>query len=198
MNRNARLPMLALASVAVATTVVSLRGNAPQQHPGSVVVATADLERVFNEMNRLKDAEADLEQKLKPYRAQADVLKQEAEKLTLDFDSLAPGTKMHEEAQKKLSRKAWEYRAQVDFIKARLDAARGEARAGLFHDIQEAAAAFCQDQGIDLLLADDAKLPLQPGSDLQVVQQLALRRVVYSNPAMDVTDALIKWINSHP
>jgi Skp family chaperone for outer membrane proteins len=187
-----------LASAAVAAAAVSLRGGAPPQHPGSVMVATTDLERVFNGIDRLKKAEAQLEQKLKPFRDQADALKLEAEKLRMDVDSLAPGTKMHEEAQKKLSRKAWEFRAQVDFINARLDAARGEARSGLFQDIQAAAGDFCREQGIDLLVADDSGLPVQPGNDIQVVQQLALRRVVYSNPAMDVTDALIKWINEHP
>lgn len=199
MNANRWLPMLTAAAVVAATAAVSLRGGAPPAHPpASPVVVTADLERVFNAMNMLKDAEGAVEKKLQPYKDQAEKLKQEAEKLKQDVDSLAPGTKKHEEAQKALSKKAWEYRAQVDFITARLDAARGEARITLFQRIQEQAAAFCLDSGYDLLMADDSRLALQPGTDLQVVQQLALRRVVYSNSAMDVTDALIKWINTHP
>ena len=48
---------------------------------------------------------------------------------------------------------------------------------------------------VDYILADDSGIDLMEGTDLQVVQQMSLRRLVYANPSYDVTEDLIAWIN---
>jgi Skp family chaperone for outer membrane proteins len=66
----------------------------------------------------------------------------------------------------------------------------------LFNEIIEEAAKYAKENGIDFLLTDDSKIMIQPGTDVQIVQQLALRRMIYVNEAYDITDALIAWINA--
>ena len=64
------------------------------------VIASLDLERVFNEIDRLQDAQDDLEAGLQQFQDQAEALRQEAEKLRADLDLLVPGTEKYAKAEK--------------------------------------------------------------------------------------------------
>ena len=160
------------------------------------VIGTLDLERVFNDIDRRNQAEGDLEAKLQPYRTRADDLRTEAKRLREDLDMLAPGTRKYGHAQKQLTQVALDYRAMIEFIQLKLDAALADARRDLFEQIIEATTTYAQANGIDFIITDDSTLPIQNGTDNQIVQQLALRRVVYANDAYDVTDGLIAWMNA--
>ncbi len=160
------------------------------------VIGTLDLERVFNDIDRRNLAEGDLEAKLRPYRDQADDLRADAKRLREDLDMLAPGTRKFEQAQKQLTHVAMDYRAMVEFIQLKQDAGLAEARRELFEQIIEATALYAQANGIDFIVTNDSTLPIQSGTDIQIVQQLALRRVVYANDTYDVTDGLIDWMNA--
>lgn len=159
------------------------------------VIGTVDLERVFNDIDRRNQAEGDLEEKILPYQTRAEELKLEATRLRDDLEMLAPGTQKYEQAQKQLTQVALDYAAMVEFIQLKLDATRAAARRDLFTQIIDATASYAQANGIDFIITNDSTLPIQEGTDLQIVQQLAMRRVVYANDAYDVTGGLIDWMN---
>ena len=160
------------------------------------VICTVNLERVFNDIKRRNEAESDLEKDLTVYQVQADELRKEAERLAQDIEALVPGTEKHEQAQKQLTKTALDYRAMVEFIQLKLDSRRAEARRGLFSQIMAATAEYAEANGIDFIITNDSKLAIQAGTDMQIVQQLALRRVVYANDTFDATDGLIAWMNA--
>jgi Skp family chaperone for outer membrane proteins len=160
------------------------------------VVCTVDLERVFNDIKSRSEAEADLEKDLSVYQDRADELRKDAERLSEDIEALVPGTEKHNEAQKKLTEAALDYGAMVEFMQLKLDSRRAEARRGLFNQIIVAATAYAKANGIDFVLTNDSNLTIQAGTDIQIVQQLALRRVVYANDDFDATDGLIAWMNA--
>ena len=87
------------------------------------------------------------------------------------------------------------YRAMAEFIQYKRDATRATARRKLFDEIIDAASEYAEGNGIDFLITNDSKLSIQEGTDMQIVQQLALRRMIYANDAYDITDKLIDWIN---
>ncbi len=184
------LIVFALAVIGPTHAVLSLKQLNPP------VIATLDLERVFNEINRRNQAEADLEQELKRFQRQAEDLRNEAERLKTDLELLVPGTEKYEEAEKQWTAIVLDYRAVVAFIESKLDLVRADARRNIYEAITIAAAKFADANGIDFIVTDDSHLPLQEGNDIQIVQQLALRRVVYANPSFDITDDLIGWMNS--
>ncbi len=159
------------------------------------VIGTVDLERVFNDIDRRNQAEGELEATIQPYRTRAEEFKTEAKRLREDLDMLAPGTRKYEQAQKQLTQVVLDYRAMVEFIQLKLDSTRAAARRELFEQIIDATVGYAQANSIDFIVTNDSILPIQEGTDLQIVQQLALRRVVYANEAYDVTDGLIAWIN---
>ena len=83
-----------------------------------------------------------------------------------------------------------------EFVDFKRDEMKGEARRELFYQIRDAASEYAQANGIDVIITDDAQLPIQGGTDIQIIQQLVLRRVVYVDTAYDITDGLIAWINA--
>ena len=159
------------------------------------VLCSVDLERVFNEIDARTKAEADLADKMKAFEARLQELRAKAERLAEDRDMLVPGTEKFEKAQKELMQSALDYRAMTEFVQFKLDATRAEMRRDLFNMIIAAADEYAKINGIDFIITDDSKLPIQDGTDIQIVQQLALRRIIYANEAYDITDELIDWIN---
>ncbi len=160
------------------------------------IIATVDLERVFNDIQSRSLAEDVLQEEIKVFETRRLELRAKAERAAEDLDMLVPGTDKYDAVQKQHMQSVLDYSAMGEFIQYRLDATRATARRELFDEIIQEAAKYAQENGIDFLLTDDSKLTLQKGTDIQVVQQLALRRMIYANTAYDITDALIAWINA--
>ncbi len=160
------------------------------------VIATVNLERVFNNIELLKQAEVALQAEVKIFQDRQQELRAEVERHAADLEMYAPGTEKYDTAQKQHMQSALDFRAMVEFIEYRLDATRAEARRELFAEIIEEAAKYAEKNGIDFLFTNDSKQTLESGTDMQIVQQLALRRIIYANDAYDITDKLIDWINA--
>jgi Skp family chaperone for outer membrane proteins len=129
------------------------------------------------------------------FKQEREALRQVAEQAKMDLEMLAPGTDKYEKAEDAWTQAVLDYRAAVEFSKAKLDAKRAEARKVIYDAIVVEAAKFAAANGVDYILADDSGIDLMEGTDLQVVQQMSLRRLVYANPSYDVTEDLIAWIN---
>ncbi len=159
------------------------------------IIASVDLEKVFNEIDRRAEAETALEALAEQFQQEREGLRQVAEQKRMDMDLLAPGTDKYADAEDAWTQAVLDYRAAVEFSKAKLDAKRAEARAKIYMEIVAEAARYAEAKGIDFILADDSGIDLMEGTDLQVVQQMSLRRLVYAGQANDVTYDLITWIN---
>jgi Skp family chaperone for outer membrane proteins len=166
---------------------------APPVHPA--IIGSVDLEKVFNEINRRAEAETELEELAERFQQEGEALRLIAEQTKMDLDMLVPGTDKYEDAQDAWTQAVLNFRAAVEFSKAKLDAKRAEARKEIYQAIVDEAAKFAAANSVDYILADDSTIDLLEGTDLQVVQQMSLRRLVYANPSYDVTDDLIAWIN---
>ncbi len=159
------------------------------------IIGSVDLEKVFNEIDRRAEAEATLEALAEQFKQQREELRQIAEQKRMDMDLLAPGTDKYADAEDAWTQAVLDYRAAVEFSKAKLDAKRAEARTRIYREIVAEAAKFAAANGIDFIMADDSGIDLMEGTDLQIVQQMSLRRLVYADPDYDITYDLITWIN---
>ena len=160
------------------------------------VIATVDLERVFNDIQSRDQAESVLQAEIKVFETRHQALRAAAERHSEDLDMLVPGTDKYDTVQKQHMRSVLDYSAMGEFIQYKLDATRATARRKLFDEIIDAASKYAEANGIDFLVTNDSKLSIQEGTDIQIVQQLALRRMIYANDAYDITDELIDWINA--
>ena len=159
------------------------------------IIGSVDLEKVFNEIDRRAEAETALEALAEQFQQQREELRQIAEQKRMDMDLLAPGTDKYADAEDAWTQAVLDYRAAVEFSKAKLDAKRAEARTRIYREIVDEAARFAEANGVDFIMADDSGIDLMEGTDLQIVQQMSLRRLVYANPSCDLTFDLITWIN---
>ncbi len=159
------------------------------------VIAFVDLQKVFNDSDKRAEAQAELEALGQKLDDQVEALRQEIKTLQADLELLVPGTPKHDEAEKTVVAAAADLLALIDFKAAKLDAKTAQSRTQVYDEIVLAAVEFAEQHDIDFILTDDSILELRPGTDVQVVQQMSLRRVVYANPEFDITDELIAWIN---
>ena len=190
-NRPIALCLLLLAAAVVAASY-AVWSSGPSR---PAIIASVDLEKVFNDSGLRAEAEIELDQLKHQFQEEVTALRKEAKRLEQDLDGLVPGTPQYKRGEGKFKQTVLDLRALVEFNKAKLGARRAEARKEIFDQIIRAAGSFAGAQGIDYILADDSRVNLQEGSELQIVQQISLRRVVYADPAFDITDELIGWIN---
>ena len=159
------------------------------------VIGFVDLQKVFNLSDKRAEAQAELEALGQELDDQEEAMGQEIQALEADLELLVKGTAKYQEALKKYLGAAADRRAWVEFKAAKLDAKTAQRRTQVYDEIVLAATEFAEQHNIDFILTDDSILELRPGPDVQVVQQMSLRRVVYANPEFDITDELITWIN---
>lgn len=159
------------------------------------VIGFVDLQKVFNGSDKRAEAQAELKALGQELDDRVEALRQEIKTLQADLGLLVPGTPKHDEAGKTLLAAAADLLALIEFKAAKLDAKTAQSRTQVYDEIVLAATEFAEQHDIDFILTDDSIVELRPGPDVQVVQQMSLRRVVYANPEFDITDELIAWIN---
>lgn len=159
------------------------------------IIATVNLEKVFNNNDGWAQTRIELVELGEDLQAQAEAMRDEADLLKQDLDLLVPGTPKFQKAEKEWKQAILSFRAQVDFTKAKLDAERAKAARENYQQIFDAAQRFCLANGIDFILTDDSGIDLEGANDMQVIQQMSLRQIVYANQTLDVTDDLLAWIN---
>ncbi len=185
-------PLIAVLVLALLAPTYAALNAIPRRSP---VVAMVNLEKVFNDIQRRADAEGELEKKSMDFRKKAETMRSETELRKQDLDLLVPGTPQYDKAEDEWKTAVVNYSAFVEFTKAKLDQVRANARREIYDFIMERAENFAANNGIDIILSSDATFEIMEGTDLQIVQQLAMRRVVFGSTEFDVTDDLISWIN---
>ena len=105
-------------------------------------------------------------------------------------------------AEDELLRKLLEGQVWLDFQLRELDHELALRMQGLYRKIVNAAQTTAQAQGYELVLVDDSigELHVDRNSrepaQLQILQQIARRRVIYASETVDITDELITRMNN--
>ena len=79
-----------------------------------------------------------------------------------------------------------------------LRAAREESKGlrSIYKNIRKACAELSKQNGWDYVFVNDLIAPLPEGDDVDMDSVISSRRMLYANPTMDVTDALIEHMNA--
>ena len=86
--------------------------------------------------------------------------------------------------------------AQDQFGQLKVEAERANAMRSLYVRVREAAAAVAKESNIDYVIINDAIPPIEPAGFAATRQQLAMRRMLFANGEMDITDAVIGKANA--
>lgn len=198
---NTRIIRSQFVSVALLAIIAALMGYqslgrdpaaaAPSQ---PTIVATFDLERTFNTIDQKKAAFAKITELAEKLQAEADVKRKELEQLSANLDIHPKGSPKAQEAQEQLEYRTAAYRAQIEFIKLKIEAEKGRALRRIYFDIRKAAQEFAEKHNYSVVLVDDSVAEIPPGTLEDLNRQISARRIVYTNA--DITDVLIEHMNA--
>ena len=160
------------------------------------IVASVDIEKIYRSLDQLKAAESrsvklrgELEKRL---ATMTDAVKSMQE----DLDSYQVGTPAHNDAMNKAILKAGDLSALQSFAKLKMESEQANSIRETYVSIRSTCGLLAKEQKIDFVFIDDTVPGINPTNLEGTMQQINGRRMLYSNPALDITDALIERLNS--
>ena len=92
-------------------------------------------------------------------------------------------------------KEAFEAKAYMDVMQGKLERSRLEGLAQSYRDVIAETKVFSEENGIDMVQIT-GDVPLEAARNLQELEQIINgKRVIYGNPAIDITDIVLKRLN---
>ncbi len=162
--------------------------------PAQTRVAVVDVAQVFNNSQQAKDLTSELEQRRQALQVEAQQRQRELEALRMDLDALAPGSdayqaKLDQIEQAGVSAQVWQ---RVE--EAKLQRTHNRLTEAMYNRILEAIGQVAQEQGFQLVLYRD-NLDMPTDTQRELMSKIALRKVLYHDPGLDITDAVLARVN---
>lgn len=173
--------------------LVAIAALSPQR---ATVVASVDLERVFNTIDMQSRTETRLNALAAEMNSQRDTLRGRVESLQEELESFQPGSPRQLEISRQVELAVSEFRAWEGFMRLKLEAEQARAMREIYLSIRLAAAELAAEHGWDFVMIDDTIPTIEPGDAQRMLQQISSRRLLYANRAFDVTDLLIGRLNA--
>ena len=195
---NASLPRLGRTAAAalallVGGALLAFAAFAPQR---PAVVASVDLERVFNSIDLQAKTEARLKAVAVDLDAQRKKLRDGIEELQAELESFQPGSTAQLEVATRIEEAIAEFRAFDGFARAKAEAEQAKAMRQIYMSIRDAAMELAKERGWDYVMVDDSIPTIEPTDSQRMLQQISSRRFLYANPSFDVTNDLIAKLNA--
>lgn len=195
MMKRTRVGPLAVA-LGLTAAGAGLGAGAFRAAPPPAVIAVADLERVFANLEERVALEADLTAYVKAKQDELDKMVQQIDNAKSKVDALPEGP------EQSTAREEWitmtiEARTKKAVYDGLMDEKRGEIFRGLYAKITETSRRLAQSNGYGLVLASDEKVRLpEAGQSQDVTRVISLKRMLYVEPSLDVTDQLVTMMNN--
>ncbi len=195
------LPMatiVLLLGVLVGYEVFAGRAMAPASPP---VVAVVRIDPLFDGLKQKADAAAAVEQLQGEIEAEAKIRREAASALTEQHGNAVNATQ-REALSDKIALETLKNASWLEAAKQELEVDKAVRLQDLYKKVYDAINSLALTEGYDLVIVDDsgAELPferkLRVLPQVQVIQKLAMRKVLYVNPTLDVTDDLIMRMNN--
>lgn len=191
----------ALLVLGVALACVYQAAGAPLFAGKPSVVVTVNLSNVLSKLNQRGDSIKQLKKMVEDMTAEDDKQTAELKKMETDMKDLAEG-KDNMDLQDKLALTALKHQAWRRFTDGKIDIEASLQLQDVYRAIKTTVNQMATSASYDVVLVDDSQGDLSTTSDsrmpqeAQVLQQIAGRRMLYANPAIDITDDLIVRMNN--
>lgn len=189
-----RTPLIALVALCAPLTAALLWAARSPQHPA--VIACVDLDKAFSQLEQLKDADARRERIKSEMDRKIEDLKGELQGLSEELESFKPGSATYLEAERKAIARSGDLQALQAFSELRREREVAEATREAYLAIRRACGELANEMKIDVVLIDDSIPPIF-AADLQTTRnQINGRRVLYTNPQLDISDLVVERLNA--
>jgi Skp family chaperone for outer membrane proteins len=187
-----RSMLIALAALCIALPATSSTAAAQQAQPTKV--ATANMQRIFNELQETKDLNAKWANEGNNFKAQDTEKKAKIRDLEAARDALKSDSPAYEQKNQEWMNAVIEYQAWAQTTNINRMRMQNLQTVQLFNKIQTAVAEVATQRGLDLVLAEQrAELP-ENAQNMKVEEVRALiasRNILYMNPNVDITADVI-------
>jgi Skp family chaperone for outer membrane proteins len=163
--------------------------------PQSPVIATVDLEAVIKAMNERTDKEKALGTKGEEYKAKLKALQDEAESDKTKLGAEPEGPNKIAMA-KALREKVFRMEFEGQYATKVLGEMQGEMLRELYLKIEAAAQTLATRYHYQLVLTSDEKAQINPGDPDSIKRAIAFKRMLYVDPAMDITTDIVDFLNN--
>ncbi|MCA9284995.1 MAG: OmpH family outer membrane protein [Phycisphaerales bacterium] len=164
-------------------------------------VGTVDLGKVFEKMNERAEWDASTKGMEESLTAELRKRQESAQAKKAQYDALPAGAE-RDALRESLAKDLLEDEVWFKFKRSQVDRERSLMWQSMYRNIRAEAALLAEAEGFDLLLVNDASNEIRSDTDpnasaeAQILQQITARRVLYSQPTIDLTDKLIIRINN--
>lgn len=107
------------------------------------------------------------------------------------------GSEREAELLEEYSHKGLQLQAHVEFERQRIDREKGLIMKGIYRDIKEAVKKVASDGNrYDIVMLNDSVKEITASGEGQVLQAISQRRMLYTNPMLDITDEVMSFMNN--
>jgi Skp family chaperone for outer membrane proteins len=195
---NRWMAALAMAACVVGGTWVATRATASSPMaapPAAPVVATIDMEEIIKGLKEREDKEKALSAKQKEYQDKLNQLTEDAKSEKSKIENMTD-TPEKITAAKNLREKLIRAEFEKQYAERLLGELKGEMMRELYVKISEATKQLAKQNGYQLVLSSDQNVPVGSGDPDAVLRAIALRRVMYADPALDITADVVAYLNN--
>lgn len=189
-----RIPAVAMLAISLPLAAGLLWAARTPDRPA--VIACVDLDKTFSQLEQLKDADARRERIKGDMDKRIEALKEELQGLSEELESFKPGSATYLEAERKAIARSGDLNALQAFSELAREREVAEATREAYLAIRKACGELATEMKIDVVLIDDSIPPIF-SADLQTTRnQINGRRILYTNPALDISDLVVERLNS--
>ncbi|HMN41636.1 MAG TPA: OmpH family outer membrane protein [Phycisphaerales bacterium] len=163
--------------------------------PAAPVVATIDLEEVIKGLKEREDKEKALSAKQGEYQGKLNQMTEDAKSEKSKIENM-PDTPEKIAAAKNLREKLIRAEFEKQYAERLLGELKGEMMRELYVKISEATKSLAKRNGYQLVLSNDQNVPVGSGDPDAVLRAIALRRVMYAAPELDITSEVVTELNN--
>ena len=186
--------MRRIALIAAIPSLLLLWAMVAAQKPA--VIGCVDLERVFAGLDQHKAGEARLQELMKAEAAKRDAIGAETQSLQAELENFKPDTPGYAETGRKLTDAAGRLKVFEEFLKRKVDFEQAMLVRTTYTNIKASLGSICTAQRIDIVFMDDATPPFDKSDPRPITQQISGRRMLWFDSSLDITDMVIKQMNT--
>lgn len=159
-------------------------------------VATVNLEMLFKNLVERSAVDARLVAMAEELDGNGLEMRAELDALVQDLELFSPGSRQYEDTSKQIAERGYRLQAYREFAVRKLEVEKAAALRDLYARIKDAVRDLADQEGYDLVLVDDAVVPLPTdATESDTWVQISARRTLHANPQIEVTDTLLRLMN---
>lgn len=198
MKKSSRLTNALILAAALSATLFLGYGASAVRHvaPKPVAVATVDLEKIFENLRELSAEQGRLQNVGKQMDVENESRFNKLKQMQEEFDLTPKDSPRLTQIEEALVNATIEYQAWKEFQLRRIDREKALVLEKVYNSVKRSLAAYAQQHGYDIVMLNDSIKPLVRGTEQSVQQQISARRLLYTNPALDITGEVLTKMNN--